>query len=137
IAASSGQIMKSVETDIGGLIGLELLRIDLGFAGYGLPWSLGGAVYKTECESRPINGVGIDPASFNDEDNWAPWPPRAFVLGDNQGVNGSDYLVLKGSALGLTRGSRGWSYLNYSSTTAFLKPSKSEEELVPGQGGRV
>ena len=133
IVASSGQIVKSTETDIGGLIGLELMRIDVGFAGFGLPWSLGHLKNYSEAKSRPEKG-DIDPANFNDSPSQ---PPRAFVTRNDKGVNGSDYLVLKGTALGMTRMSRGWSYLNYSSTGAVIKQSKSDVELVPGKLDRI
>jgi len=135
IAASSGRIAKSVETDIGGLIGLELMRIDLGLAGFGLPWSLGGALYSGEAKTHLVDGnAETDAASFNDGSDR---PPRAFVLKKDKGYHGSDYLVLKGSALGMNGTARGWSYLNYSSNGAVAKASKSEVELEPGKGDRV
>lgn len=141
IVASSSQITKSAETDIGGLIGLELLRIDLCFAGFGLPWSLNGATYS-EAASHLVDGnPNTDAASFNDSPNS---PPRAFAMANDKGLNGSDYLVLKGTALGMKTRSdgsgcpaRSWSYLNYSSTGAVIKPAKSEVELAYGNGDRV
>jgi prepilin-type N-terminal cleavage/methylation domain-containing protein len=127
VVASSGQIVKTAEADIGGLIGLELLRIDLGFAGFGLPWSLPANVEYTEADEKNIDGNNAASLEFND----APKnPPRAFAMTDGKGLNGSDYLVLKGTALGMTGPSRRWSYLNYSSTGAVLKTSKSEVELT-------
>jgi prepilin-type N-terminal cleavage/methylation domain-containing protein len=127
VVASSGQIVKSAETDIGGLIGLELLRIDLGLAGFGLPWSLPANVEYTEAQEKNIDGNNAASVEFND----APRnPPRAFAMTDGKGFNGSDYLVLKGTALGMTGPSRRWSYLNYSSTGVSLKTSKSEVELT-------
>lgn len=129
IVSSSGQIMKSAQTDIGGLIGLELLRLDLGFAGFGLPWSLGDASYSGESESHQVDGnPDTDAATFNDSSTYAP---RAFVLLNDKGFKGSDYLVLKGTALGMTSTSRGWSYLNYSSTGMIMKVPKAEGELSP------
>ena len=144
IVASSGKMVKAAETDIGGLIGLELLRVDLGLAGFGLPFALGGAsyseatgaVYSEDDVLSDGNGFTPVPSQFNDT---APNPlraPRAFALGKgdlttNNGFNGSDYLVLKGTALGLTRTSRRWTYLTYSSLGSVQKPSKSELELDP------
>lgn len=134
VVSSSGQIVKSEETDIGGLIELEVLRIDLGSAGFGLPWSLGGVGYS-EADDHVIDGnADTNPSLFNDAPDR---PPRAFVLAKDKGLNHSDYLVLKGTALGMTRSSRRWSYLNYSSTKAIIKPSKSELELDPKNGERV
>jgi len=136
ILAGSGQVIKSTETEIGGLIGLELMRVDLGFAGFGLPWSLGGASYGGESQSHLVdNNPDTDAAKFNDGS--ADGPPRAFVTANNKGFNGSDYLVLKGTALGMSDTSRAWSYLNYSSAGPVVKKAKSEVELAPGNGDQV
>jgi len=140
IAVSSGQIVKAAETDIGGLIGLELLRSDLELAGFGLPWSLpADARYTEAADGVEVKGCadgcpGANAHLFNDAPSAAP---RGVVLGNNVGYNHSDYLVLKGTALGMSATSRSWSYLNYRSTGAIIKPSKSEIELVPGVGDRV
>jgi len=140
IVTSSAQIVKSAETDIGGLIGLELLRCDLELAGFGLPWSLpSGTTYSEAGSGNLVKGCqpncpGTAPSNFND----APGnPPRAYLVGDNAGFNGSDYLVLKGTALGMSAVSRSWSYLNYSSSSVVVKPSRTEVELTPGNGDRV
>ena len=140
IVASSAQIVKSADTDIGGLIGLELLRGDLELAGFGLPWSLPTGVSYSEAPDRVLvtgcqDGCpNADAIKFNDAPLSAP---RAVVVGDNVGYNGSDYLILKGTALGMNATSRSWSYLNYSSVGAVIKPSKSEVELKSGNGDRV
>jgi prepilin-type N-terminal cleavage/methylation domain-containing protein len=137
IMSSSGQVMKSTETDIGGLIGLELLRIDLELAGFGLPWSLGSAKYDGEAVTEHLidNNPETNATKFNDSSDNGP--PRAFVMNNDLGFRQSDYLVLKGSALGSSTSSRGWSYLNYTPAGVVLKPSKSEVELVPGNKDRV
>lgn len=143
IVSSSGQIVKSGETDIGGLIGLEFFRCDLELAGFGLPWSFPDNVLLTYVEIDPSKGVLMDgcpdgcpnaqPSKFNDS---PPAAPRAYIIGNNVGYNGSDYLVLKGTALGMKKTSRKWSYLNYSSI-GDAKPSKSEVELTPGNSDWV
>jgi prepilin-type N-terminal cleavage/methylation domain-containing protein len=140
IVASSAQIIKAAETDIGGLIGLELLRCDLELAGFGLPWSIpSGATYSEAGSGVLVAGCrngcpGAAAARFNDAPGAAP---RAYQSGDNVGFNGSDYLVLKGTALGMSAASRSWSYLNYSSSGTVFKQSKSEVELKPGNSERV
>lgn len=135
IVASSGQITKSVETDIGGLIGLELLRYDLELAGLGLPWDLSGVTYHETLKGVMVPGhQDTDASSYNDE---PPNAPMAYKVGNGVGYNGSDYLVLKGTALGMSSTSRSWSYLNYSSNGAVIKPSKSDQELVPGRHERT
>jgi prepilin-type N-terminal cleavage/methylation domain-containing protein len=145
ILASSGQISKGAETDIGGLIGLELFRGDLELAGLGLPWSLPGVEYQEAPDAlNLVSGCpdGCPRAAarlFNDAGSpGTPGnPPRAYVVGEGVGLNGSDYLVLKGTSLGMSLTARSWSYLNYSSTGPLIKPARSEIELLPGQGDRV
>jgi prepilin-type N-terminal cleavage/methylation domain-containing protein len=128
IVGSSAQIVKAAETDIGGLIGLELMRCDLELAGMGLPWALPGNVSYVE---------GNCPGGCTDLDDAPNGVPRAIALANNTGCNGSDRLALKGTALGMSPVSRSWSYLLYSSGGTVPKPSKSELELKPGSGDRV
>ena len=141
IVASSGQIVRSAETDIGGMIGLELFRCDLELAGFGLPWSLPDSfIYSEAGDQVFVNGCpdgcpNANASLFNDNSPTAA--PRAYVLGDNVGYNGSDYLVLKGTAVGMSKTSRKWSYLNYTSVGVSIKPSKSEVELNLGSSERV
>lgn len=151
IVTSSGQLVKSVETDIGGLIGLELLRCDLEMAGFGLFWSMPTAMTYNEAESEIlVKGCSggcpdADASFFNDglprNPPQNPEPPRAYVIGDGVGYNGSDYLVLKGTPLAMNQTSRSWAYLNYSSPTKTLikssKPIIPDTELIPGKGQRV
>lgn len=83
------------ETDIEGIVGLEILRQDLKQAGYGLPWS--GLIAYTESASNPYN---LNDAPAN--------PPRPVVSGNdvafagpNSIFSGTDYLVIK--AVNVTR----------------------------------
>ncbi|GFO55181.1 type IV pilus minor pilin PilW [Geomonas sp. Red276] len=142
IVTSSAQATKSAETDIGGLIGLEVLRTDLETAGMGLPWSLpDGIAYRETCLGKVMvdgcPGTKVDIYEDADPVTKVPRPPRAVASGDNVGTNGSDYLVLKGSALGMSTASQGWSYLTWGAGGAVVKPSKSPIELVPGNGDRA
>jgi len=146
IVRRSGQLVKSAETDIGGLIGLELMRSDLELAGFGLHWSVTKETVINYSEagdyslvfSCPDGCPQAKPSRFDDstypkEPNF----PRAYRIGNNVGHNGSDYLVLKGSALGTSQVSRSWCYLNYSSTGTVVKQPRGEAELKPGKGHRV
>lgn len=143
IVRSSGKLVKSAETDIGGLIGLELMRADLELAGFGLPWKLPAAVSYKEVEDEDkilVNNCqdgcpGAKAFKFNDFPDLDA--PTAYRIGNNAGYNGSDYLVLKGTAIGASAVSRSWGYLNYSSTGAVVKTSRSEPELLPVNSDRV
>ena len=140
IVRSSSVLIKSAETDTGGLIGLEVMRGDLELAGFGLPWSVQGVTYTEANNGVLVKGCQdgcpqADAAQFNDDP--VSDAPRAYRVGNNMGYQGSDYLVLKGSAMGSSSVSRSWCYLNYSSTGAVVKPSRSEPELKLGNKDRV
>lgn len=80
------QQSKISETNIEGIIGLDMLRRDIEHAGYGLPWIIPSSVAYNEAATT----------TYNDCSGTAPCnPPRAFVSSNNIGINGSDYLVIK------------------------------------------
>lgn len=91
-----------------GIVGLELLRVDIEHAGYGLPWRFQCPINYAEAKSTPAS-------SYND----APGnPPRAIVSGDNAQFvspnnifNGSDYLVIKSVVVGSSATAQRWSYI--------------------------
>jgi prepilin-type N-terminal cleavage/methylation domain-containing protein len=102
------QQSKLAETSIEGMIGLETLREDVEQAGYGLPQNLIGVVdvdgdgnfweHLTNYYEAASTGSSPNPASFNDGNAGSGTngnPPRAILSGDNSGLNGSDYLVVK------------------------------------------
>ena len=141
IVQSSGQLMKSGETDTGGLIGLELMRRDLELAGFGLPWSAPGVVYSEandnlslvqNCPCPEAKASLFDDRAYDSDNNI----PRAYRVGNNVGYNGSDYLVLKGSALGTGRVSRTWGYLNYSTAMTVQYPG-GDDDLRFKKGDRA
>ena len=112
IAAASGvftglltqfkQQSKIAETNIEGIIGLEILRQDMEHAGYGLPWNLNGASYReaeveatTPWVDRDFNdGPPTNPARGT-EVAGASNPPGAIRSGDSYSLNSSDVLVIK------------------------------------------
>jgi prepilin-type N-terminal cleavage/methylation domain-containing protein len=102
------QQTKIAETNIEGIVGLELLRVDIEHAGYGVPWSFQHPINYAEATSTPAS-------SYND----APGnPPRAIVSGDNVEFvspnnifNGSDYLVIKSVVVSSSATSQRWSYI--------------------------
>lgn len=107
------QQSKMAETNIEGIIGLEILRHDIEHAGYGLPWDV---VEKDNKTGDPVDanangnrwddlsnyleaisdtGRPVDPATFNDGGPASSLPvpanvrraPRAILGGNNLGVN--------------------------------------------------
>ncbi len=97
------QQSKIAETNIEGILGLELLRYDIEQAGYGLP-------YELSYDNVGINyneAVGAPAINYNDASN----SPRALVSGDGAGVNGSDELVIKSLNVATSATARQWSYI--------------------------
>lgn len=112
----TGQLMlfkqqsKAAESNIEGIIGLEVLRQDIDDAGYGLPWSypsgFAGTNY-TEATATPAS-------SYNDA---PPNTPRAILSGDNLAsgtLNSSDYLVIKGINVATSATASKWTTLQVS-----------------------
>ncbi len=108
------QQSKITESNIEGLIGLQMLKSDVEQAGFGLPWNLGGATYAEAINS----GVTTwDDTLFND--SAIPNPPRPIVLGDGVAVanthpgslSNSDVLVVKATSIGTARAAQRWTYI--------------------------
>src|SRR5512141_1429138 len=74
---------KITESNVEGVIGLELMRQDIESLGFGLPWDLNGYT-----SSEP----GL-PSSAD--------PPRAVGSGNGGGYNSSDNLVIRSARVGM------------------------------------
>ncbi|SNB46195.1 prepilin-type N-terminal cleavage/methylation domain-containing protein [Geobacter sp. DSM 9736] len=112
---------KSAESEIEGIVGLEMLRRDLAQAGYGLPWDVTGVTYAEIILATGNPAPGVDSKVYND----APGsPPRAVTSGDNAGFNGSDYLVVKSTMTGLNDTAKKWymaTFTKYTSNSMVAK----------------
>jgi prepilin-type N-terminal cleavage/methylation domain-containing protein len=106
------QQSKMAETNIEGIIGLEMLRQDIESAGYGLPWNIPSGVTYTEATSTTICS-SVDPSTYNDA---APDAPKTIVSGNGSCTNGSDYLVIKAINVATNDTSSKWTELIYSTT---------------------
>ena len=111
------QQSKIAETNIEGIVGLEMLRQDIEHAGYGLPWA--GMVTYNEASTNP----------YNLNDSTATAVPRAIVSGNNVTFggsnsifNGSDYLVIKAVNVAINDASIRWTTLRISPFTAPYNP---------------
>ncbi len=91
------QQSKIAETNIEGVIGLELLRADIEQAGYGLPGDMNAVPYVEAVDDQATwwNTPSPDARTgYSDNNN----PPRPIVIGTGAlgaGLNGSDVLVIK------------------------------------------
>lgn len=141
---------KSAQSQIEGVVGLEILRKDLNAAGYALPWSFqttpGTTVTPDSTKylesdmgsDNPVLGLSSD--DFNDAPpndttaTPAPVAPRAVVLGTVPATAakiisggtmksnpGTDYLVIKSAVVAFNNSVGKWGYVNYSGNQASNK----------------
>ena len=105
------QQSKIAETNIEGIVGLQMLRTDIEQAGYGLPYDLDGVIY---CEAENAAVTSQNDTNYNDtnSDCDVSNPPRAFVMGPNAGVNSSDVLVVKATNVATNGASHKWVYIS-------------------------
>lgn len=110
---------KIVESNIEGVIGLEMLRRDLDGLGFGLPWN-----NLPSYSERNTASIPSALANLNDSSNVAP---RAVMSANNPPssvtVNGSDYLVIKSATVGMGDPAGKWTTLIQSGTTRDWTPS--------------
>ncbi len=135
------QQSKIAETNIEGIIGLEIMRQDLEQAGYGLPWNLNGASYQ-EVVAEPVtpwfdcdfnDGPPNNPARGTDVAG-ASNPPGAFRSGNGYGLNGSDVLVIKAINVARNDTCEKWTTLMASPFTSPYNPREwtpATENLSP------
>lgn len=142
VLQQASKIVRSEESNIEGIVGLEMFRHDLQQAGYGLFTEPLCTAYNGEAIGEPASDYNeikrtiADPCD-NDVVKEIPanrLPPRAMVAGNNldgtEGniLAGSDYLALKGLTLARNAASQKWTYLekDASGTVPKVWPSKAE-----------
>jgi prepilin-type N-terminal cleavage/methylation domain-containing protein len=119
------QQSKIAETNIEGIVGLEILKQDIEHAGYGLPWN--GLITYSEASG--------DPFGLNDSPTDAP---RAILTQNNANFsspndifNGSDYLVIKAVNIARNDACQKWTTLK--ATSPYVRTwTPSSENLSAG-----
>lgn len=112
IANSTTQQTKAAETQISGVVGLEVFRADLEQAGFGLPWTYSAALAGYQEAADP---------TYNDS---AASPPRAVVSGSNKAFGsytGSKYIVIKSTVAATNATAKKWTNVSYSEGSRTLK----------------
>lgn len=121
------QQSKIAETNIEGIVGLDMLRRDIEHAGYGLPWVIPAGITYTADETFSATpcgtGTSANPTTFNDSSSNAP---RAIISDNNTCLNGSDYLVIKAINVATNNTSNKWALLR---DTGVLRYDISGDEL--------
>jgi prepilin-type N-terminal cleavage/methylation domain-containing protein len=105
------QQSKVSETNIEGIISLELMRRDIESAGYGLPWVIPSGTTYQEAQNAPAS-------AYNDSNANAP---RALLSGFDG--SGRAYLVVKAINLGSNDACTKWTTLLTSGATTTWDPS--------------
>jgi prepilin-type N-terminal cleavage/methylation domain-containing protein len=109
IVTNASKYSKSEESNIEGMIGLEMMRHDLEQMGFGLPWSFGGSL--TYAESNSLN-------TLDDAPNGAP---RPFVGYDNLSTA---RIGVKASTVGTAKASQRWTYISFENYSAIPRESR-------------
>jgi prepilin-type N-terminal cleavage/methylation domain-containing protein len=109
------QQSKQAETNIEGMVGLEILRQDIEGAGYGLAWN-GLVAY---------NEVTANPFSLND----APLNVPRAVISKNSATSGTDYLVIRSVTVARNAASDKWTTL--SSVSPYVRTWMTAGEANP------
>jgi prepilin-type N-terminal cleavage/methylation domain-containing protein len=110
-------ITKTAESNIAGIVGLELMRVDLESAGYGVPWSFSQPINYAEATANP--GIAL-----NDKDRVYPSDqtqnnvPRAVMSTDNVAsadqtvvFAGSDVLTVRSQSIANSAATKRWTYI--------------------------
>lgn len=103
---------KIIESNVEGVIGLEVMRQDIESLGFGLPWDMGTFSYT---EPGPLPGLSTD-------------PPRAVgslvIPTDN-----SNYLIIRSARVGMAGAAGKWTTLRSGPTVRNWGPA--DEDLGP------
>lgn len=110
IVTNASKYSKFEESNIEGMIGLEMMRHDLEQMGFGLPWGFGGSIsYKESAQSNSI---------MNDEPSGVP---RPFVGYNNFS---SAVIGVKASSVGINKASQNWTYIPFENYSAVIHESR-------------
>lgn len=139
ITLFSKQQMRASESNIQGIVGLELMRSDLEHAGYGLPWVIGfTAAFSESTDAANSLANGIDPADFNDVSmNSTATAEDVFKLpraaqSKKSTTDERDYLVVKSTALGSGAAVKKWAYIEGVGAGSTIKVW-GENDFVAGE----
>jgi hypothetical protein len=140
IITQSSKYSKMEESNIEGIIGLEIMRHDLEQTGFGLPWGWGKTDGTTPPQKLITDNVTISyleavegPAALNDFNRTSSDPshpeynylPRAVTGSAILGQFTSAYMAVKGSTLGVSKASQRWTHIpfhNYSANPWQSRP---------------
>ena len=129
------QQSKIGESNIEGIVGLDILRRDLAGAGFGLPQDMNSTTYSEAVDESFLKGSLLNDATGN--------PPAAFRILNNNGISDStgtnpvpgsvaDVLAIKSSNVAFDDGAQKWSYISNRGSWTTIKSwgAGSTENLI-------
>ena len=129
VLKSTARIASSEESNIEGVVGLEMFRHDLQQMGYGLPTAFQATppVY-TEAGFLPANKLNDAPSGLpRAVASWEALTGASDTTSESgityNILSNTDYLAIKATTVGRTKASQKWTYLAYSSNGG-KKPNK-------------
>lgn len=137
IVSMSSRVSKSEESNIEGMIGLEVLRHDLEQMGFGLPWGFcrpasgttdGSCVYSDIVYAEAADATG---ATLNDAPGGVP---RALAAVNTPAGFLSDFIAVKGTTVGRSKASQRWTYIPFNN---FSTSSGLESRPVSWQSNNL
>jgi prepilin-type N-terminal cleavage/methylation domain-containing protein len=142
VVKKATQQSKSVETQIEGIVGLELLRADLEQAGFGLPWTFQSApdasLYLeadvTTDKPAPFWPSGLSANSFNDATTNTPRAIQSSETTFNQDSDnhGSKYLVIKSTVAATNDTAKKWTNVSFANGTKSIRTwGATDRDLAP------
>lgn len=129
IMSQSSLQSKLAASNIEGIVSLEMMRKDLGSAGFGLPWAFDAPITYKEVKPGAADSRETIAAAYNatpDTENQTLVPLAVsggnnVELGDvTKMIEGSDYLVIRSTSVGASLAAQRWSFMNY---TGISKPT--------------
>lgn len=147
ILKSTGRLVSSEESNIEGIVGLEMFRHDLQQTGFGLPHAFSDpAPSYAEATVAPANlmndgrGTAGSPLAGNVPRGIASWNDLTGASNATSDENGAiynvlsntDYLAIKATTVGTSSAARKWTYLSYSANGGKRAKSwpNAEDNLV-------
>jgi type II secretory pathway pseudopilin PulG len=129
ILKTTGRITSSEESNIEGVIGLEMFRRDLQQMGFGLPHAFSTAPHYPEATVAPANllndGQGVSSDGNVPRAVASLIMPNTYATGNTYNIlTGTDYLAIKGTTVGRSKASQKWTFLTYTSSSDGKVPNQ-------------
>lgn len=125
ILKTTGRLVTSEESNIEGIVGLEMFRHDLQQTGFGLPYAFSTTPKYVEAAIAPANMMNDGQGTVTPGKvpraiaSWNDLTGASNATSDEDGttfnvLSGTDYLAIKASTVGANKTAQKWTYLSYS-----------------------